>query len=185
MEMPNVKVEPWFASLPLTDLRCKNDSCNAFKHEHLASQAEVSWKSQFLYGHYATWIFSGIIFLFSVHFFFQSFIEGKKKTASDGPSLLDKLVAFIRSVSYRRLRGRVARHLALPSLGVAVVILLSWAAATALAFAQHPYYRGKSGYGSPPLSIRAGLMSFALVPLIFATAGKVSHPMPPCLFKPC
>ena len=43
-----------------------------------------------------------------------------------------------------------------------------------MAFTEHFYYRGKRGYGSPPLGVRTGLMAFALIPLTWATAGKVN-----------
>ncbi|KAK7035487.1 Ferric/cupric reductase transmembrane component 7 [Paramarasmius palmivorus] len=166
-------VAPWFSSLPLSDPRCNNDSCVAFQQEHEASQAAVSYDAQFLYGHYTCWIFAGIIILSSLHFISQIF-SSRSSRVKEAPNMSDKVAALVRYWSYRRLRGRFAEYVNLPSLGVGVVILLVWAATTAMSFARHPYYRGRRGYGSPPLAIRTGLMSFALVPLTYATAGKVN-----------
>ncbi|RTE78449.1 hypothetical protein BHE90_007078 [Fusarium euwallaceae] len=62
----------------------------------------------------------------------------------------------------------------LPSLGVCLVVFSGWIATTIMSFAVHPYYRDRRGYGSPPLGVRTGLIAFALIPLTFATAGKVN-----------
>lgn len=43
-----------------------------------------------------------------------------------------------------------------------------------MALAVHPYYRERREYGSPPLGVRTGLIAFALIPLTFATVGKVN-----------
>lgn len=180
MKAADVKVAGWFASLPMTDPRCNNDSCIAFEKAHKASQAAAPYTDQFLYGHYTLWIMAVVIFLASVHFFSQMLLGAKtrksesEKESSGGPGLLDKLSATVRWISYRRLPGRFAAYFALPSLGVSILIACSWIAISVMSFAKTPYYRERRGFGSPPLAIRTGLMAFALVPITFATAGKVN-----------
>ncbi|KAH8881443.1 hypothetical protein GQ53DRAFT_812616 [Thozetella sp. PMI_491] len=176
MSMGSMPVEPWFAALPLDDPRCNNDSCDAFLAGHTASQAEISWASQFLYGWWLTWGFSIVIFLFSLVYAFH-LLQAQRHPAekeSGSPTALDKGVAAVRRLTYLRKRGKIAEFLSLPSLGVAALFLLFFAGSTIMAFAQHPYYRGRRGFGSPPLAVRTGLMAFALYPLEIALAGKVN-----------
>ncbi|KAF2238176.1 hypothetical protein EV356DRAFT_440975 [Viridothelium virens] len=51
---------------------------------------------------------------------------------------------------------------------------MSTATLTIMTFAVPPYYRARRGFGSPPLAVRTGLVSAALIPLLIALAGKVN-----------
>ncbi|KIW03466.1 uncharacterized protein PV09_05235 [Verruconis gallopava] len=165
-------VPEWFVNLPLSDPRCRNDSCAAFKQAHTASQKQISWASQFEYGRYTTWFYVGIVGLFV--FARLLHVQADRKACSEAVGLKHKLKAAIRFVSYRRISGRVGVYLGLPSIGVLILILVSFIVATAMSFTQRPYYRGSRLYGSPPLGVRAGLMAAALIPLIIALGGKVN-----------
>jgi len=172
-------VPVWFQELPMTDPRCRNDSCIAFYAAHNASQAQISWASQFQYGWWTSWIYAIVIFLFACTYLWHVLTDRKPQASSfadakASPSILDKTTAAIRSLSYRRLSGRLANYLALPSLGVCTLLLLFTVALTVMTFAQHPYYRPYRKMGSPPLGVRTGLMAAALIPLNVALAGKVN-----------
>ncbi|KAL6351945.1 hypothetical protein LRP88_14757 [Fusarium phalaenopsidis] len=172
MQSTTASVADWFKKLPLSDPRCNNDSCIAYEDAHAASQAAVPYTLQFKYGHWTMWIFAIFIFCYSVYFY--SHLLFSKDGVQQRPNPLGKLTAALRWVSYRRIKGTVADKMGLPSLGVCLVVLSGWIATTIMAFAVHPYYRERRGYGSPPLGVRTGLIAFALIPLTFATAGKVN-----------
>lgn len=171
MQSTTAPVADWFKELPLSNPQCNNDSCIAYKDAHAASQAAVPYILQFKYGHWTMWIFAIFIFCYSVYFY--SHVLFRKGGVQQRPNPLDKITAALRWVSYRRIKGTVADKMGLPSLGVCLVVLSGWIATTIMAFAVHPYYRERRGYSSPPLGVRTGLIAFALIPLTFATAGKV------------
>jgi hypothetical protein len=136
-------VAPWFAALPLSDPRCRNDSCTAFYAAHNASQTQISWASQFNYGRYVVWYYTGLIGLFFLLFMFHMVSDRRPKIGGtkSGPNVLDKLTALVRLWSYRRVSGKIGAFLGLPSFGVLALMIVASVAATAMAFAQHPYYR--------------------------------------------
>lgn len=174
MSSSTSQVASWFADLPLSDPRCKNDSCIAYHKAHVASQAQISWASQFLYGHYVAWFYAIILAFFIAAFWYNQlrdrFIQ---RPSTSPPRWCSRSIALVRSFTYRRFRGKIAEYLRLPSFGVLFLIVFFFFSATLMVFAQHPYYRPRRGFGSPPLAVRAGLMAFALIPLEIALAGKV------------
>ncbi|KAI9812680.1 MAG: hypothetical protein M1826_002781 [Phylliscum demangeonii] len=167
--------DPTVVDLPLSDPRCNSQSCNAYAAATNVSQAAVPWAGLFEYGHWTTYFYVVVIFLFMFVYAYGLMVDWaspRATTRRTTPTLLDRLQASIRFVSYRRLSGRVANRLGLPSLGVSLMILAAIVFATVAAFAKRPYYRERDGYGSPPLAIRTGLMATALIPIIVALAGK-------------
>lgn len=173
MDHGPVDVPQWFAELPLSDPRCRNDSCMEFYAAHNASQQAISWDSQFRYGHWVCWFYAIILFFFAaVHLTYV--VRDRSPRPSAAPNAWDKLVATVRLFSYRRVPGKVGEYLAAPGLGVAFLVFLSVVTVTTMAFVQHPYYRDFRKYGSPPLGVRTGLMANAVIPLTVALAGKVN-----------
>lgn len=163
--------------LPITDPLCSNETCLAFAAGEAASQTHISWASQFEYGKYVTYYYCAFIGLFAVAYGYRLlkdhiFCFPQKQINNTTPSIFDKAIALGRSLTYRRFRGRLADTLALPSLGVSALIILSFLYACLLTFTQHPYYRERRDFGSPPLGVRAGMAGTALTPLVFALAGK-------------
>lgn len=167
--------DPMVFSLPLSDPRCNNDSCEAFEAAHKESQAAISYYWQYEYGHWTTWLYLAVIFLFMLLFIFQSWHDRHPRLLSNPrPSAFNKAVALWRTFSYRRYRGHVADRLGLPSFGLQLLFLAAIIFAAVASFAVRPYYRERRGYGSPPLGVRAGLMAVALTPIIVALSGKVN-----------
>jgi hypothetical protein len=158
------------ASAPLTtytwgDPRCVNDTCAAFKAVHVATQAQISWASQFVYGKYVTYFYVACIGVFAF-IYCVSLWKDRRTVASSAdikPTFANKCVAFGRSITYRRLSGKLGKVLELPSLGVILFLTLALVYAFAISFAQRPYYRPARGTGSPPLAVRTGMAAVALV----------------------
>ena len=167
--------DPTLANLPLSDPRCVDESCLAFKAAEDASQAATPWTYQFEYGHWVTWYYIIFVFLFTIPFIHQRWSSRRPQTtASPRPTVPEKWLAGWRALCYRRYSGRVADALPLPSVGLQLFLLAAIGFAVALTFAVKPYYRERTGYGSPPIAIRTGLMATALTPIIVALAGKVN-----------
>jgi magnesium-transporting ATPase (P-type) len=163
-------------NLPLSDPACNSDSCLAFKEAHQASQAQVSWASQFLYGHYTTWYYLVAISLAMLVYIFHT-LENQRafsRPSTGKTAISSKAIALVRWISYRRNHGRFADTVSLPAMGMLIFTLFTWLYLLLLTFIQRPYYRGHRGYGSPPLAVRTGLMATALTPIIVALAGKVN-----------
>jgi hypothetical protein len=152
-------------NLPLSDPACNSDTCLAYKVAHAASQAQVSWASQFEYGHYTAYFFSIIIFLFALAYLSRLLGSAYVSYPEPRTTPTQKATAFVRSVTYRRIGIGM-------SVGVAGLIFLSVLFATIATFVQRPYYRLLRSFGSPPLAVRTGLMAVALTPLIVALSGK-------------
>jgi hypothetical protein len=167
-------VASWFQNLLLFDPRCNNDSCIAFKNGHTASQNQISWASQFLYGHYVVWIYVGLTGVFAILFLKTLLMDLRPQPrTTKSPSLVQKLKAFARKFTYRRISGPIGTYLALPSFGIITIVTVSIAGTFIMPFIQHPYYRQLREFGSPPLGVRTGLMAAAMIPLNVALAGKV------------
>lgn len=161
-------------NLPLSDPSCNSDACLAFKAAHDASQVQISYASQFWYGHYTTWYYLVAIFLAMVFYVYKLLENQRAFPHPPSTTLSDKAIALVRWISYRRIRGRFADKFGLPSLGLLIFVLITCLYLLLLTFIQRPYYRGHRGYGSPPLAVRTGLMAIALTPIIVALSGKVN-----------
>jgi predicted ferric reductase len=161
--------------LPLSDPRCRNESCMAYLDAENASQAAIPWASLFDYGHWLTYYWVIILGLLTIVRLVQLFQDRRAplKTTS-APSTLEKLRAALRFISYRRFTWKPLQILGLPSFGMLAFLLTGVVFVAALTFAAKPYYREHLGYGSPPIAIRSGLMAFACVPILIALAGKAN-----------
>lgn len=169
--------------LPLTDPRCDSDACAAFKAAHQASQATVSYDHQYDYGHYTTWYYLATIGVAMVVYAYRLY---RNRAARSGASaqqqqqqsrkttLSHKFLAVCRFINYRHSKGRLSDYFGFPSLGTLGFLVITSLFLLLMTFLVHPYYRGRRGYGSPPLAVRTGLMAQALTPIIVALAGKVN-----------
>ena len=165
------------AGLPLSDPRCNSDACIAFSSGHNASQAQISWASQFEYGKWTTYYYIIWIVIFALVYLssLRTFWQRQPTNVTDYQiTLLQKAKALIRSITYKRISGSIGDKLGLPSYGVLLFLLVGIVFFAVMTFAQRPYYRLHRGFGSPPLAIRAGLMAIALTPFIVALAGKAN-----------
>ncbi|KAJ8129846.1 hypothetical protein O1611_g3783 [Lasiodiplodia mahajangana] len=172
--MPGISSGSNTTDLPLSDPRCNSDECAAFKAAHVASQAAVSYYHQYDYGHYVTWYYLaaiGVCAASYAHHIYRNRYSSPEATTS--PPIC-KLQAIGRYVQYKHIPGTAAAWCRLPSLAILILLAITSLYMLLLTFLVRPYYRGRRGFGSPPISIRTGLMAQALTPLIVALAGKVN-----------
>ncbi|KAI9730040.1 MAG: hypothetical protein M1818_008309 [Claussenomyces sp. TS43310] len=159
------------ANLPLSNPLCNSDSCDAYETAHDASQVQISWASQFDYGLWVTYFYCLAIFILGMIYWSCKLAQHRIHLGESATTLEQKLVARYRHLAYRRAGGAVEQLFGM-SLGTALIILFALMAACVGTFVQRPYYRLRSGFGSPPLGVRAGLMATALTPIIIALSGK-------------
>jgi hypothetical protein len=152
-------------NLPLSDPACNSDTCLAYSAAATASQTQVTWASQFAYGHYTAYFCAVIIFLFALSYTSRRVNSSYVSYPAPRTTWMQKLKALIRAGTYRRIGIGM-------SLGMAGLIFLGVLFATVTTFVQRPYYRAQFGFGSPPLGVRTGLMAVALTPVIVALSGK-------------
>jgi len=165
-------------NLPLSDPFCNTDACLAFSKAHKASQNAVSYTHQFDYGHYTTWFYLAVL---SVGIAIRILNLYKNRNSQNPRSQSNKLtatghkaLALCRALSYRSVGGPTAARWGVPKLGMLIFGIFTLLFFLLMTFLVHPYYRERRGYGSPPLAVRTGLMSTALIPLIVALSGKVN-----------
>ena len=110
----------------------------------------------------------------------QSKEEKKRKVQQKGIHsirLLDLMIALFRWVVYRPIPTiRIGRYVkfVFPSLGVTGVVVAAAAFCLVYCFVPKPLYYASMEYGSPPLAIRAGMLSVSLLPWIVACAAKTN-----------
>jgi len=172
----NGSVHSPIADLPLSDPQCINESCTAFAAAANLSQELVPWAGQFEYGHWTTWYYVVIIFILMVAHGFNIFQDRRSRegTAESAASFHQKVLAFGRYISYRRITSQPFDKLGLPSCGMLIFLLTTLLFLSILVFAVRPYYRYTLDFGSPPIAIRTGLMAFACMPILVALSGKAN-----------
>lgn len=166
-----------YADLPISNPNCMNDTCNAFAAGWNESYKDTSLISQLDYGfwtlcYYLSW---GVLFALGNFIYLLRDYHARRYTRrqpSTHPcSWRHRVVAFYRSVIYRRFTGRLQ---ALPSFGMLALLSLSTVFFICLIFPEQPYLRSRFRFGSPPLSVRCALVISALMPLLIALGGKVN-----------
>jgi predicted ferric reductase len=102
--------------------------------------------------------------------------EPRADSAVSDVTPLNKGIALLRWFFYRPLPIlRYKKHtLALPSPGVAFITSTAFIFVILYCFVPQPLYYATIRYGSPPLAIRAGMLSVAMIPLIIALSMKAN-----------
>jgi hypothetical protein len=157
-----------FWNLPLSDLRCMNASCEAFIIGFNKSQERYS-NSEYL--HYGLWT----VFFWGATLLLFTFLHVRHRFAdlNKNKRVLERLQAFWRSFTYRRLTGKMGEQV-----DVSYGLLCLLAAATIflciMPFYQGFYLREEFRFGSPPLSVRCAILISALTPPMMMLAGKMN-----------
>lgn len=167
-------------NLPLADPFCNTDACLAFAKDHKESQNGVSYAQQFEYGHYTTWFYLAVvgaaigIRILRLYTPWNQKPRASQSTPTTLTALGYKGIALCRAISYRSMGGPTAARWGVPNLGMLIFGIFTLLFFLFMTFLVHPYYRVRRGYGSPPIAVRTGLMSTALMPVIIALSGKVN-----------
>ncbi|KAH7360986.1 FAD-binding domain-containing protein [Rhexocercosporidium sp. MPI-PUGE-AT-0058] len=153
--------------LPLSDPRCNDFVCLAFKAAGDASQGEIPFASQFVYGHYAVCYYSAFVIFFSILYLHRRLSAAFVEYPEPNTTVPQKSKALWRFIKYKKLGFGI-------SLGHTMMIGLAILFMTVLTFVPRPYFRPRLSYGSPPLGLRTGVMALALTPAVVALSGKYS-----------
>ncbi|KAG9773008.1 putative FRE ferric reductase-like transmembrane component, partial [Aureobasidium melanogenum] len=89
---------------------------------------------------------------------------------------LNNTIALFRWIFYRPMPAlRLGRYtFTFPALGVLVIMTICLAAALLYCFLPKPLFYSSMAYGSPPLAVRAGMMSVSLLPWVVVLATKAN-----------
>ncbi|KAJ9611491.1 hypothetical protein H2200_004675 [Cladophialophora chaetospira] len=100
----------------------------------------------------------------------------KQQAAVSAIAPLNNTIAFFRWIFYRPIRSiKIGKYrFTFPSLGVLVVMLICLVASILYCFLPTPLFYASMSYGSPPLAIRAGMMSVSLLPWTVVLANKAN-----------
>lgn len=100
----------------------------------------------------------------------------KQQSTASAIAPFNNIVAFFRYVFYRPMPViKVGSwRSTLPSAAVLVIVGVGLIFSLLYCFLPQPLFYDSMGYGSPPVAIRAGMMSIALVPWITALASKAN-----------
>ncbi|KAH3660285.1 hypothetical protein OGAPHI_006871 [Ogataea philodendri] len=139
-----------------------------------ASQAATPWAHMAYYGKYVSYFLAGCVFLATMkHFLFTNYSVDRKHGGS--ASIWEKAVGWSRFVVYRQIPTNICRYLGLPSsVGSLLIVAAVSLYSMLFCFVPHPLYRACLGFGSPPMAVRAGLISMAFTPYIFIMSGKTN-----------
>lgn len=102
--------------------------------------------------------------------------QQKIQSTASAIAPFNNLVAFFRYVFYRPMpQLKIGRwRSSLPSAAVMVIVGMGLLFSLLYCFLPQPLFYESMSYGSPPVAIRAGMMSIALVPWIAALASKAN-----------
>ncbi|RLV92801.1 Ferric/cupric reductase transmembrane component 7 [Spathaspora sp. JA1] len=140
------------------------------------SQTAIAWASQGAYAKYTVYFGVAIIFVATVKHLYYRIRDSRYGIThkSNGlTSTVDVLLSYCRFVGYKQVPSNIQYFTSLPnSIGSSLFMFLSSMYLLCYCLVPHFWYRGCSGFGSPPLAVRAGLMATALTPFIYVLAGK-------------
>ncbi|KAJ2901721.1 hypothetical protein MKZ38_001531 [Zalerion maritima] len=108
--------------------------------------------AQVLYGEDVSVVYSSVIGVFALFALFLLFTRKRSRKAKSQTTVLQKLLAVVRSVAYRRFP--VVDKM---SAGVLGMIVVFWVVGLSMALAEKPYYNGA---GDPPLGFIAFLTGY-------------------------
>lgn len=100
----------------------------------------------------------------------------KKQAAVSAIAPINNVIAVFRWVFYRPIPPlRIWKfRFVFPSLNVMVIVIAATTSSLLYCFLPQPFFYASMSYGSPPLAIRAGMISVSLLPWIVATSSKAN-----------
>lgn len=151
-----------------------SDTYMTYKHK---SQAANPWASNVFYGKVTVYFAVATIFVAFLKNIWFRYVDMRhnKNTTNFVESFVFVITAYCRHFGYMQTPIVLVELFSAPeNLGQAIFASFSSGFLLCYCFVPHFWYRGCLGFGSPPLAIRAGIMSTALLPFIFSLSGKYS-----------
>lgn len=163
-------------------LDCLKDTKNPLYAEYKKiSQSGVhAWAYQAKYGYYVMYFGAVLIFIMVLKNIWYRYGDYSYRNTKLGYKhynikILNKIAAFSRSISYKRFPLILSRITGLPSsLGTLIVLAVSTLFVLCYCFIPHFWYRGCRGFGSPPISVRSGMMIMGMTPFLIVLSGKTN-----------
>lgn len=165
-------------------LDCLADSgTSMFLEYEVQSQATIPWAHLTYYGKATAYFGAASIFAVLVKNFY--YILKDRRRIRGRPLLLSPLTffsqlvdvgsAYCRFLGYRQTPTWLVLYFSCPlSIGNLLYAMITSGYLLCYCFVPHFWYRGCSGFGSPPLAIRAGIMAAALLPFLLSLSGKAN-----------
>lgn len=150
----------------------------AYKQLKMQSQAKIPWASQTHYGKVTVYLGVATIFAAFLKFLWFKFQDRKylaqpKRPSGLFASIMYVISAYCRYLGYQPTPKLLVSVFLFPlSIGNSLYAIFASGYLFCYCLVPHFWYRGCRGFGSPPLAVRAGIMSTALTPFIFVLAGK-------------
>lgn len=133
------------------------------------------------YGYYVMYFGAVLIFLMVLKNVYYTYSDYSYRNTRLGQknrlqfSILNKTIGISRFLAYKRLPLILSRVTGLPaSIATLVVLGASTLFVLCYCFVPHFWYRACQGFGSPPLSVRAGLMCMGMTPFLYILSGKTN-----------
>lgn len=152
-----------------------------FQSFHELSQGQVAWASQPKYGYYTIYYGAasiGLLFFKHLFTYYRDKLSVKNnRTTGSGffSSLFDVLAAYCRLFGYRPTPNWLIALSFPRNIGQTLYMLATAIFLFGVCLIPHFWYRACLAFGSPPLAIRAGIMSASLTPFIFLLSGKKNY----------
>lgn len=150
----------------------------AYKQLKMQSQAKIPWASQTYYGRVTVYLGVATIFAAFLKFLWFKYQDRRYERHRVGhsglwASLIYVISGYCRYVGYQPTPKFLVTVFLFPSsIGNSLYAIFALGFLFCYCLVPHFWYRGCRGFGSPPLAVRAGIMSTALTPFIFVLAGK-------------
>ena len=102
--------------------------------------------------------------------------KAKQQAAVSAIAPLNNTIAFFRWIFYRPMPSiKIGKYrFTFPSLGVLVVMIICLVSSLLYCFLPKPVFYASMSFGSPPLAVRAGMMSVSLLPWVVVLANKAN-----------
>lgn len=142
------------------------------------SQAKIPWAAQTHYGKVTVYFGVATIFVALLKHFWYKYKDRRYRVSRNSPSgfissLVYVITGYCRCLGYQPTPELLVSAFSFPfTIGNTLYAVFASGFLFCYCLVPHFWYRGCRGFGSPPLAVRAGIMSTALTPFIFVLAGK-------------
>lgn len=151
-----------------------------FQEAAMRLQTAMPGPLQVSFGNYTIFFGAGIILAACIKNIWFQVADSRYRNNGQQTKSLSFLESFVatlvsnsRYIGYKPINSKICTLLGLPtSVGSLLFILASTAYLACYCFVPSYWLRGCSGFGRPPICVRAGVMAAAMTPFIYILSGK-------------